>query len=432
MIITIDGPAGTGKSTVAKRLAKALSFFYFDTGAMYRSFSYFLLEQKIDISDEEKVETALSDFTYDIKDKDGEKVYLVNGKDVSENIRTPLVTSAVSKVSAYEFVRKKLVKIQREFGSQKNAVFEGRDMGTVVFPNADLKIFLDADPNVRAERRYKEYLAKFPEKESEISLNKILEDIQYRDHHDSTRKISPLKKALDSVVIDTSKMNIEEVVNKILAAAKKKVKKRNKLFYAFIKFLAKTLFKLFYGLKVRGIENVPVGSAFIAPNHVSFFDPPVIAVSCPYEINFLARASLFRNKLFGWFIRKLNAHPIGVSASDRKTFKVTFDLLKDSQKVLIFPEGERSRSEDIAEIKSGLGFLAWKSNTPIVPAFIEGTFRAWPRFKKFPRLFKRITCTFGKPICIQDFNHLDRDQAIKEITKKTQEALIELKESQKK
>ena len=399
---------------------------------MYRSFSYFLLENQIDISDEGKIENALLDFTYDIKDKGGEKIYLVNGKDVTNNIRTPLVTSVVSKVSAYEFVRKKLVKIQREFGNQKNAVFEGRDMGTVVFPNADLKIFLDAEPNVRAERRYKEYLAKFPENESEISLNKILEDIQYRDHHDSTRKISPLKKALDSVVVDTSKMNIDEVVDKIFVTFKKKAKKRNKLFYACVKFFAKVILKIFYGLKIRGIENVPVGAAFIASNHVSFLDPPVIAASCPYEINFLARASLFKGKIFNWLIRKLNSHPIGISASDRRTFKVTFDLLKESQKVLIFPEGERSKTEEIAEIKSGIGFLAWKSKAPIVPTFIDGTFRAWPRFKKYPRLFKKVTCTFGKPIYIQDFNHLSRDQAIKEISQKTKEALTELKNSLKK
>jgi len=432
MIITIDGPAGTGKSTVAKKLARSLSFFYFDTGAMYRSFSHFLLENQIDISDEEKIKASLDKFNYDIKDKDGEKVYLVNGKDVTESIRTSLVTAAVSTVSAYEFVRKKLVKIQREFGNQKNAVFEGRDMGTVVFPNADLKIFLDAEPKIRAERRYREYLEKFQDKENGISLNKILEDIQYRDHHDSTRKVSPLKKAHDAVVVDTSKMSVEEVVNKILAVAKKRAKKRNKLFYACIKFFAKTLLKIFYRLKICGVENIPVGSAFIASNHVSFFDPPVVAASCPYEINFLARASLFRNRFFGFLIRKLNAHPIGISASDRKTFKVTFDLLKESQKVLIFPEGERSRTEEIAEVKSGIGFLAWKSKAPIVPTFIEGTFRAWPRFKKYPSLFKKITCTFGKPIYIQDFSHLDRDQAIKEISQKTKEALIELKNSHKK
>jgi len=423
MIITIDGPAGTGKSSVAKQLARALHFIYFDTGAMYRSFSWFLQKKNISPSDEQAIEQALKDFSFDIQEKNSEKVYLVNGQDVSEAIRSSAVTSIVSTVAAYSFVRKEMVKIQRQFAIAKNAVFEGRDMGTVVFPNADLKVFLTADAEIRAERRYKELLERFPNKEKEISLNQILEEIQYRDHHDSTRKISPLKKAQDAHEIDTSKLNIKDVVDKILDFTKKQVKPSKSYFYCFIRFLAKTTLRVLFGLKVYGKENVPKGSALIASNHVSFLDPSVIAAACPYEINFLAKASLFKHRLFGWFIRKLHSHPISPNIGDRRTFKITFDLLKNSQKVLIFPEGQRSKTEEISPIKSGIAFLALKSMAPIVPTYIAGTYKAWPRNQKFPKPFVRITCIFGPPIYVHEWKNLPRDEAIAILTKKTEESI---------
>lgn len=216
MIITIDGPVATGKSTIAKKLALALGYIYFDTGAMYRALTYGMLKHQINIHDEEQVKEFLKNFNFDIKVRHGEKRYFVDDEDVTEKIRMDDVTSQVSEVSAHFLVREKLVAIQRELAMGVNAVFEGRDMGSVVFPNATLKIFLTGRPDVRAKRRFDELVAKFPEATSTLTMDKVLKDLAKRDAYDSTRSISPLKQAEDAYLIDTSDLTPDEVVLKIL------------------------------------------------------------------------------------------------------------------------------------------------------------------------------------------------------------------------
>lgn len=216
MIIVIDGAVATGKSTVAKKLAKALGYIYFDTGAMYRSLTWGLTKNKIDLKNEKALADYLNRFDLNIKVKLGEKYYYVDGEDVTDAIRGEAVTSKVSEVSAIPLVREKLVALQREMAQGVNAVFEGRDMGTVVFPNANLKIFLTGDPKIRAERRYAELLVRFPELKESLSFEKCLEDINRRDELDSTRAISPLKEAEDAFIVDTTNLSPDEVVYRIL------------------------------------------------------------------------------------------------------------------------------------------------------------------------------------------------------------------------
>lgn len=218
MIITIDGPAGTGKTTIAQQIARKLGYLYFDTGAMYRALTYRLLKDRVDLKDPSSLSTFLSHFQFDIQLSNDQKRYFVDGEDVTEVIRSPEVTKKVSEVSAHPMVREALVAIQREFGKGKNSVFEGRDMGTIVFPKADIKIFLTARPAVRAERRYLELKGK----EIPTSEKDVMRELLERDHFDSTREISPLKQAEDSHLIDTSDLTIEEVIDRILAVIPKK------------------------------------------------------------------------------------------------------------------------------------------------------------------------------------------------------------------
>lgn len=206
-IVTVDGPAGSGKSTIAKIIAKKYGFTYLDTGAMYRMIALYALENSISLDDTEAVEDMLKSTKLDII---GNQFFL-NGKDVSEEIRTPRVSAIVSPVSAIKEVRVKLVDLQREISKGKSVILDGRDIGTVVFPNGDVKIFLVASPEERAKRRLKEY----EEKGIEADYESVLASIKERDYLDSTRKESPLKKAEDAHEIDSSTMSIDEVVEAI-------------------------------------------------------------------------------------------------------------------------------------------------------------------------------------------------------------------------
>lgn len=216
MIITIDGPVATGKSTVAKKLANAIGYIYFDTGAMYRSLTYAILKENINIENREELESFLKRFDFDIKIKHGERRYLVGQEDVTDLIRLDNITSQVSRISANPTVREKLVEYQRSLAKGVNAVFEGRDMATVVFPDAGLKIFLTGRLEVRAARRFEELKAKFPEQSKDLTLEKAMEDVQARDEYDSKRDVAPLVKAADAFEVDTSDLTVDEVIYRIL------------------------------------------------------------------------------------------------------------------------------------------------------------------------------------------------------------------------
>jgi cytidylate kinase len=216
MIITIDGPSGTGKTTVARKVADKLHFIYFDTGAMYRAFTWLVLKQNVDVRDSPAIENLLREFIFQIVDETGKKQYFVGDHNVTEVIRSRPVTAHVSAVSALKEVRASLLNIQHRFAKTENVVFEGRDLGTVVFPNAELKIFLNADPQIRAERRLIELIEKQPQEAENLSREQMLADIMRRDEYDSTRDIAPLRCPPDAFQIDTTHFSVSEVVDQIV------------------------------------------------------------------------------------------------------------------------------------------------------------------------------------------------------------------------
>jgi len=213
MIIAVDGPSGAGKSTVARILAKRLGFFYIDTGAMYRALTLKALENNVPINDPLRIFKLAEEARIDLHNNaDGSLSVILDGKDVSWDIRKPKITQVVSDLAKIKEVRRVLVKLQRELGQKGNCVLDGRDIGTVVFPDARKKFFIDASPQERVNRRFKELKGL----EQNVSENEVARDLANRDKLDSTRKDSPLRKAEDAIYIDTTKLSIEQVVDKML------------------------------------------------------------------------------------------------------------------------------------------------------------------------------------------------------------------------
>jgi cytidylate kinase len=213
MIIAVDGPAGAGKSTIARKIAQRLGFLYIDTGAMYRALTLKVIEKQIDINDTDSVIEAAVNTAIDLKNnRDGSLQVLLDGRDVSQQIRQPRITKFVSDVAKIKEVRQILVELQRRLGKQEDSVLDGRDIGTVVFPDADKKFYLDARFEERVNRRYKELKAQG----ESVTFAEVTADLNNRDTTDSTREFSPLKKAEDAIYIDTTELSIEEVVNKVL------------------------------------------------------------------------------------------------------------------------------------------------------------------------------------------------------------------------
>ncbi len=222
--VAIDGPAGAGKSTIAKRAAAALSYIYVDTGALYRTVALSLLEGEIDLSDPAAVEAALPEVQVDIRYAGGEQRMLLSGKDVSDRIRTPEVSMAASTVSAQPAVRAFLLEMQRALARSHNVIMDGRDIGTVVLPGAAVKIFLTASPEERAGRRYKELV----EKGEQVTFAKVLADLERRDYQDSHRAVAPLRPADDAVTVDTTGLSLEQSVEAVLSVVRKKLDERGR------------------------------------------------------------------------------------------------------------------------------------------------------------------------------------------------------------
>ena len=216
--IAIDGPSGSGKSTISKIIAKKMGFINVDTGALYRTIAYFFLENKINYKEKSEVLKNLNNISVSLKNENFSQTIFLNGVDVTQKIRTNEISMVSSEISVIPEVRQFLLKLQRDIAEKNNIVIDGRDIGTVVIPNADVKIFLTADPKVRAKRRYNQLISKG----QSTTFDEILELINKRDYNDIHRKISPLKKANDAILVDNSNLNQKNTVDKLMKIIEKK------------------------------------------------------------------------------------------------------------------------------------------------------------------------------------------------------------------
>ncbi len=404
-IIAIDGPAGAGKSTTARLVASRLGYTYLDSGAIYRAITLAALENEVALEDERAVVELARKL--DVKfqtEQDKNRVFL-NIREVTEAIRSAEVDKAVTPVAGISEVRKIVVERVRELAKGKNVVAEGRDVATVIFPDADLKIYLDASVEKRAQRRKLEYQTRG----ETVHLEELAGEMRRRDEADKSREEGALKIAPGSVCIDTTGLSIEQQVEKILKLAGERFDvfktgehkvhpygKRMKWFYFLAWSFVRNLGRILWRLSWDGVENIPKeGAVIIASNHISYCDPPLVAVSCPREVHFMAKKELFSIPVLGFLIWRLNAFPIHRQGVDRQALEKGIEVLKSGRALLVFPEGTRSRKKgEFLPPKPGVGVLAKEAGAPIVPAYIS---RSDELAKVFFTL-ARVKVRFGVPI----------------------------------
>jgi len=403
--IAIDGPAGAGKSTIARRAAKEIGYVYVDTGALYRAIGLFMLNQGVDMADGEAVCPLLKQVQVALTFQDGEQKVILCGKDVSKEIRTAEVSMAASNVSAIPQVREFLFDLQKKIARQTNVVMDGRDIGTVVLPNAQVKIFLTASPEERAKRRYEEMAAKG----EKADYNEVLKDLKLRDYNDSNRAVAPLIPAEDAVIIDTTGNTLEKSVEQLISVIRNglelsennKIMKRTPL-YSFGKIFCQWMIQLFIPYRVNNNENMPPkGRVIVCCNHVSISDPVRLAFTQRRQIFFMSKAELFENKPLGLLLRMLGAFPVQRGKGDKQAINKAKKLLNDEQVLGLFIEGTRSKDGNLLQPKAGAVMIAYNYHAPILPCCITA------KDGGVPKIFHKCIISYGKLIQPEELGIVD-------------------------
>ena len=426
-IVAIDGPAGTGKGTVTKILSKKFNLVNIDTGATYRCVTLDMINKGVKLEELDKIKEILQNIKIEIKRENGEQKIFLNEEEVTEKIRSKEVTELVSQVSSIKEVRLSMVDLQRKMAEGKDVIMEGRDIGTYVFPAADVKIYLDADLEERAKRRFNQN----KEKGINISYVDILNNIKQRDENDKKKEIGALKVAHDAEVIDSTTMSINQVVREISSIIEKKKKdikmqkkiykvrketKWKKFVRAIVKETLRTVYRIAFRVKITG--KVPEDGAYIiCSNHINYLDAAAIVLFNKRKVNFVAKEDLFTHGILFWLGHLFDAIPIKRDMQDIEAMKRCLKVLKNGELLGIFPEGTRKGMEKNMKAKNGAAFMAIKSGVKVIPTGIHGTFKP----------FSKVYINYGEPIDLSNYkNQKDKlDEAtdivmtkIKELTEK--------------
>ena len=441
--ITIDGPAGSGKSTIGEQLAHTLGYLYVDTGAMYRALTWLALQKQLDLTDGPALAELARHADIQIQRpevQDGRQYTVtVDGQDVTWAIRDGEVTRWVSTVATHPEVRAVLREWQRALGRQGHVIMVGRDIGAIVLPDAELKIYLTASLEERARRRLTDMTARSNgHHEQQIpSLQDVMLDIERRDSSDREN----MEPAKDAIIVDTDHMSIPQVVHTItthvtsygdtpmtqhtedaknansassnlenetprvekatspqpVARVKKAINLYEpyvtpRLAYDFLRDVALIIFALVARMHIRGRYNVPrKGPYILAPNHLHWTDIPLAAAYVPGKVVYMAKEEYFSSRL-AWLVRFLGAFPVKRGEGDRQALRAAEEQLKKGNVVVLFPEGTRSKTRTLAKGHAGLGMIALRSGVPVIPVAIWGSENA---FKKFGT---SITISYGMPM----------------------------------
>ena len=417
-VVAIDGPAGSGKGSITKIIADKMNLSCIDTGAMYRCVTLDMINKNINVDELDKVKELLKNIDINL-DEENQKVYL-NGEDVTKKIRSIEVTKQVSKVSAIKEVRLKLVDMQRKIAKNKDIIMEGRDITTVVFPNADVKIYLDADVEERAKRRFKQN----EEKGIESKYEEVLEDMKKRDYNDMHKEFGALVKSEDAILIDSTKMTINQVTNEIIKIIKETKKKQlayKKIYeetpdtsikrfrLKMIKWILRTfLYRPIYRIKIVNKEKIPKDGAYIiCANHVNMLDALAVISTNKRKIRFVCKHTMFYNKAIFWALKVSDTIPVNREKNDVESIKRILKALKNGELVGIFPEGTRKGMKKNVKIKNGAAFFSLRTGTKVIPVGIQGSFKP----------FTRVKLVYGDPLDFSEYYGKEKDkEALEKVT----------------
>lgn len=456
--IAIDGPSGAGKSSVARAVAKKNGIVYVDTGAMYRTVGLFVKMNGADPKNSDAVSALLPKISLEIRFENGEQHIYLCGKDVGDSIRTPEMSMYASAVSAVPDVRAFLLDTQRNIAKTNNVIMDGRDIGTVIFPDADVKIFLTASSEARAMRRYRE----LEQKGITTTYEEVLSDMLQRDKNDAEREIAPAVAAEDAVIFDNSELDFDESVTRLTeiieeklaekglsivssatvadtdkandssqivqsgidekqnspssetelksdgthedtvistgGSAKKAKKHKKNKFYAVMYALLARLLRFTMRIHAHGTENIPDdGGIVICSNHISMWDVITIGAVTKRQVRFLAKAELSKIPVVSSFFRAMGACFIDRNGSDVDAIKKCIAMAKDGDAVGIFPQGTRRTGKNPIKtpIKNGAVMVAYRAGVPIVPACIV------TKNMKY-KFLRRKDIYFGSPFTLED------------------------------
>ena len=391
--IAIDGPGGAGKSSLAKEVAKRLQIVYVDTGALYRTIGVYMLSSGIDPKDEEAVKPNLKDISLELKFIDGNQVILINGRIVGDEIRTPEASMAASAVSAHGSVREFLLMTQRSIAETNSVIMDGRDIGTVILPYAEVKIFLTASPEARARRRFEELKTKG----IETTYEQVFSEMAERDKNDSTRAIAPCVPADDAIMLDNSELDVEgtiDAVIKIINGVKKKRAKKWNPFYATCRFFINIFMHLFVRVRTVGKENIPKdGSLVLCANHIGIKDVFLIGISYPRQLFFLSKKEWFSVPVMSSIMRAWGAIPLDRGGRDVGALKNAVAVAKEGKTIALFPQGHRMPGINPKDtpVKSGAALIAYHAHADVLPVCIK------TKDVKY-KFMRKIEVIYGKPI----------------------------------
>ena len=428
-IVAIDGPAGTGKGTMATILSKKYNLVNIDTGATYRCVTLAMLNKDVSLDDEDGIADILKNIEIELLNEKGKQKVLLNGEDVTEKIRSKEVSANVSPVSSIKQVRLAMGGLQRKMAQGKDVIMEGRDIGTVIFPNADVKIYLDANVEVRAKRRLKQN----EEKGIKMSYEEVLENIKKRDKNDMEKEMGALKVADDAVVIDGSDMSIKEearAISKVIDAKLKAKKEQEKIYWvrpettwkkierATIKGILHAFYKIVFRIEKVNEANLPMeGPVIVCANHLNTWDAIGLVTASKRRIRFIAKEELFHNKFLNWFAHVFDVIPVKRGMRDVEAMKMNLTALKNGEALGLFPEGTRKGLAKGTKVQNGAAYMALKTKVKVVAVGIQGTFEP----------FTKVKLNYGTPIDFTNYEPKNPEKEdIEKATKEIMDSIIML------